>query len=43
MKIIIRKNPTAASKRKIGMENNPTSQEYQGRKAEIIIGPAMNM
>ena len=43
MKIIIKKNPTTPSKIKIGMENNPTNQEYIGRTAEIIIGPAVNM
>ena len=43
MNVIIKKKPTTASKRKIGIENNPTSQVYQGSIAERIIGPAVNM
>ena len=42
-KVIIMKKLTTASKRKIGIENNPTSQVYQGSMAERIIGPAVNM
>ena len=43
IKVIIQKNEATASKRKIGIENIPTNQEYHGSIADRIIGPAVKM